>query len=54
MPGLEKSSGEAYPPAPEAPERPREAAVELEPREAMDESNKASMMVHQPSLATAG
>ena len=40
--GLEKSSGEAYPPAPETPERPRETAVEKKTRKAVDESNKAS------------
>ena len=47
MLGLEKSSGEAYPPAPEALERPLEAAIEMETREAVDESNKASLMVHK-------
>ena len=46
MVGLEKSSEEAYPPAPETPERPRETAVEKETRKAVDESNKASLMVH--------
>ena len=46
MLGLEKSSGEAYPPSPETPEQPRETAVERETREVVDESNKASLMVH--------
>ena len=43
--GLEKSSGEAYPPEPEAPERPREAALEMEAREAVDEINESSLIV---------
>ena len=42
MVGLEKSSEEAYPPAPETPERPRETAVEKETRKEVDESTKVS------------
>ena len=36
---LEKSSGEAYLPEPEAPERPREAAFDMEAKEADDEKS---------------
>ena len=45
MLGLEKSSGEEYPPEPEAPERPREAALEMEAKEAVDEINESSLIV---------
>ena len=43
MLGREKSSGEEYLPEPEAPERPREAAFDMEAKEAVDEINESSL-----------
>ena len=42
--GLEKSSGEDEPPEPEAPERPREATLDDEASEAVEEINESSLM----------
>ena len=45
MLGREKSSGEAYLPESEAPERQREAASDMEAKEAVDEINESSLIV---------